>query len=176
MGSLALPGRCSQGYLLVTVSDQAAMWFGLYGRLPIGSGGCSSWRPQHTKQGRPMQASALRVNEEPCEHGQQGCTRGAGVHRWAAGVHEGSRQRRGAQQGGRWMMQERGTHSATTGRKQGAHATAKGAALSQFIIFTRQQHRSLSPNNKYRGRQRMGGVSPAPCCGTAASRGASGEA
>ena len=78
IGSLALPDRCSQGYLPVTVSDQAAMWFGLYRGFLIRSGGCSSQRPQHTEQGRPMQTSIQGVNEEPGKDGQQGCARGAG--------------------------------------------------------------------------------------------------
>lgn len=70
------------------------MWFGLYGGFPIGSGGCSSQRLQHTEQGRPMQASVVGVNEEPRKDGQQGCRRGAGrgkVH----GVEGAGRCRRG---------------------------------------------------------------------------------
>lgn len=65
------------------------------------------------------------------------------------------------------------TRSAATGGKQGAHGTAKDAALSQIIIFMRQQHLSLSTQQQISWKAAHGGgASPAPCCGTAASRGA----
>lgn len=41
------------------------------------------------------------------------------------------------------MLQGQPALPPAAGGEQGAHATAKGAALSQFIIFMRQQH--LSP-------------------------------
>lgn len=49
------------------------------------------------------------------------------------------------------------TCSSTAGEEPGAHPTAKGAALSQFIIFMRQQHLPISTQQQAPGQAAHGG-------------------
>lgn len=73
--------------------------------------------------------------------------------------------------GGVGIEDAAGRAHSIAGGEQGAPAAVKGTALSQFIIFTRQQ--LLSPHLQ-RIPQKWG-ESPAPRSGTAASRAAPGE-
>lgn len=135
----------------MAVSDQAAMWFGLYGRFLIRLEEGSWQQPQHEQEG-PLETPWWVLVRSPARMGSRAA--------------QGAWQRRGGQDG---------RPSSAAEGKQGVHAMAKAAALSQLVIFMRQQHLLLSTQQQISQKAVHGGASPTRGRGTPASLGASRE-
>lgn len=108
------------------------MWFGLYGRFLIRLGEGSWQQPQHEQEG-PLETPWWVLVRSPARMGSRAA--------------QGAWQRRGGQDG---------RPSSAAEGKQGVHAMAKAAALSQLVIFMRQ-HLLLSTQQQISQKAAHGG-------------------